>query len=79
MQQDRGVTGDPESLELQQSCFTGSWAGDVVRGGRHPTGQGLVLSAGDLDEAIQSFLIFRDTDEISAGTTSSRPEAVAGA
>ena len=28
----------------------------------------LTLSAGDLDEAIQSFLIFRDTDKISAGT-----------
>jgi predicted metalloprotease len=68
MQQDRGVTGDPKSLELQQSCFTGSWAGDVVRGGHDPTGQGLTLSAGDLDEAIQSFLIFRDRDEISAGT-----------
>ena len=68
MQQDQGVTGDPKRLELQQSCFTGSWAGDVVRGGHNPTGQGLTLSAGDLDEAIQSFLIFRDTDKISAGT-----------
>jgi predicted metalloprotease len=68
MQQDRDVTGDPKSLELQQSCFTGSWAGDVVRGGHDPSGRGLTLSAGDLDEAIQSFLIFRDTDKISAGT-----------
>jgi predicted metalloprotease len=68
MQQDQEVTGDPKSLELQQSCFTGSWAGDVVRGGHNPTGNGLSLSAGDLDEAIQSFLIFRDSDEISAGT-----------
>jgi predicted metalloprotease len=68
MQQDQQVTGDPKSLELQQSCFTGSWAGDVVRGGHDPNGDGLTLSAGDLDEAIQSFLIFRDTDKISAGT-----------
>jgi predicted metalloprotease len=68
MQQDEDVTGDPKALELQQSCFTGSWAGDVVRGGHDPTGQGLTLSAGDLDEAIQSFLIFRDTEKISAGT-----------
>ncbi|HEY3671829.1 MAG TPA: neutral zinc metallopeptidase [Acidimicrobiia bacterium] len=68
MQQDQAVTGEPRSLELQQSCFTGSWAGDVVRGGHNPDGQGLTLSAGDLDEAIQSFLIFRDTDKISAGT-----------
>jgi predicted metalloprotease len=68
MQQDEAVTGDAKSLELQQSCFTGSWAGDVVAGGHDPDGQGLTLSAGDLDEAIQSFLIFRDTDKISAGT-----------
>jgi predicted metalloprotease len=68
MQQDQDVTGDPKSLELQQSCFTGSWAGDVVRGGHDPTGEGLTLSAGDLDEAIQSFLIFRDSDKITAGT-----------
>jgi len=67
MQQDADVTGDPRRLELQQSCFTGSWAGDVVRGGHNPDGLGLTLSAGDLDEAIQSFLIFRDTDKISAG------------
>ena len=62
------VTGPPKDLELQQSCFTGSWAGDVVRGGHNPTGELLTLSAGDLDEAIQSFLIFRDIDKISAGT-----------
>ncbi len=68
MQQDQNVTGDPKGLELQQTCFTGSWAGDVVRGGHNPNGDGLTLSAGDLDEAIESFLIFRDTDKISAGT-----------
>jgi predicted metalloprotease len=68
MQQDQDVSGDPKSLELQQSCFTGSWAGDVVRGGHNPNGDGLTLSAGDLDEGIQSFLIFRDTDKITAGT-----------
>ena len=68
MQQLEEVTGLPKDLELQQSCFTGSWAGDVVRGGHNRTGELLTLSAGDLDEAIQSFLIFRDTDKISAGT-----------
>jgi predicted metalloprotease len=68
MQQDQDVTGEPKGLELQQSCFTGSWAGDVVRGGHNPNGDGLTLSAGDLDEAIQSFLIFRDAGKISAGT-----------
>jgi predicted metalloprotease len=68
MQQDQDVVGDPKALELQQSCFTGSWAGDIVRGGHNPNGDGLTLSPGDLDEAIQSFLIFRDTDKISAGS-----------
>lgn len=68
MQRLEGVSGDPKAMELQQSCFTGSWAGDVVRGGHDPDGTLLTLSAGDLDEAIQSFLIFRDTDKISSGT-----------
>jgi hypothetical protein len=68
MHQLEGVEGDPKAKELQQSCFTGSWAGDVVRGGHDPDGKPLTPSAGDLDEAIQSFLIFRDTDKISAGT-----------
>ena len=68
MQQLEKVTGDAKALELQQSCFTGSWAGDVVRGGHNPDGKLLTLSAGDLDEAIQSFLIFRDSAKISAGT-----------
>jgi predicted metalloprotease len=76
MQQDQAGLGDPKAIELQQSCFTGSWAGDVVRGGHNPAGDGLTLSAGDLDEAIQSFLIFRDTDEISAGTSASAFENV---
>jgi predicted metalloprotease len=76
MQQDRAVVGDPKDVELQQSCFTGSWAGDIVRGGHNPSGDGLTLSAGDLDEAIQSFLIFRDTDKISAGTGASAFENV---
>jgi predicted metalloprotease len=68
MQQLEHVSGAPKAMELQQSCFTGSWAGDVVRGGHDPDGTLLTLSAGDLDEAIQSFLIFRDTDKISSGT-----------
>jgi predicted metalloprotease len=68
MQDLEGVTGEPKARELQQSCFTGSWAGSVARGDHNPDGRGLTLSAGDLDEAIQSFLIFRDQGKISAGT-----------
>ena len=47
-----------------------------MRGGHDPDGQGLTLSAGDLDEAIESFLIFRDNDKISAGTGASAFENV---
>jgi predicted metalloprotease len=68
MQDLEGVTGDPKARELQQSCFTGSWAGSVARGEHDPDGTGLTLSAGDLDEAIQSFLIFRDDAKVKAGT-----------
>lgn len=68
MQQDQEVTGEPKALELQQGCFAGSWAASVVRGAHLRGAEGLTLSAGDLDEAIQSFLIFRDRDKISSGT-----------
>ena len=68
MQHLEGVTGDAKARELQQSCFTGSWAGSVARGDHDPDGTGLTLSAGDLDEAVESFLIFRDQTKISAGT-----------
>ncbi len=68
MQEDLGIAGDPKALALQQSCFTGSWAGDVLRGGHNPDGSGLTLSAGDLDQAIQAYLFFRDSRQIAAGT-----------
>ncbi len=48
--------GTEKALALERVCFTGSWAGSVVRGDHDPGG--LTLSSGDLDEAIQSFLIF---------------------
>ena len=48
--------GSEKALALERVCFTGSWAGSVVRGDHDPGG--LTLSSGDLDEAIQSFLIF---------------------
>ncbi len=48
--------GTEKALALERVCFTGSWAGSVARGDHNPAG--LTLSSGDLDEAIQSFLIF---------------------
>jgi predicted metalloprotease len=76
MQNHEGVTGDEKSLELQQSCFTGSWAGAVARGDHNPDGTGLVLSPGDLDEAIQSYLIFTNQGKVEAGTGASAFENV---
>jgi predicted metalloprotease len=51
-----GEQGTEKALALERVCFTGSWAGSVARGDHDPGG--LTLSSGDLDEAIQSFLIF---------------------
>jgi predicted metalloprotease len=48
--------GSEKALALERVCLTGSWAGSVARGDHDPGG--LTLSSGDLDEAIQSFLIF---------------------
>ena len=73
MQQHEGVTGDEKALELQQSCFTGSWAGSLANGGHGTT---LTLSPGDLDEVIQSYLIFTDQAKVDAGTGASAFENV---
>ena len=73
MKQHEGVAGDDKALELQQSCFTGSWAGSLANGG-HDTA--LTLSPGDLDEAIQSYLIFTDQSKVEQGTGASAFENV---
>ncbi|MEX2100149.1 MAG: hypothetical protein WEB19_01930 [Acidimicrobiia bacterium] len=48
--------GSEKALALERVCLAGSWAGSVVRGDHNPAG--LTLSSGDLDEAVQSYLIF---------------------
>ena len=73
MQQHEGVTGDEKALELQQSCFTGSWAGSLANGGHDTT---LTLSPGDLDEVIQSYLLFTDQGKVDRGTGASAFENV---
>jgi predicted metalloprotease len=65
MQHHEDVTGDDKALELQQSCFTGSWTGSIINQGHGTT---LVLSPGDLDEVIESYLIFTDQGKVEAGT-----------
>jgi hypothetical protein len=69
----RGVTGEDKALELQQSCFCRSWTGSIAAGGHDTT---LVLSPGDLDEVIQSYLIFTDEGKVAAGTGASAFENV---
>jgi len=51
---------------LQQSCFTGAWTRAVLDGDEHNLIGGepyLLLSPGDLDEAIKAFLAFSDTPD----------------
>jgi predicted metalloprotease len=73
MQNHEEVTGEQKALELQQSCFTGSWTGSIARGEHGTT---LALSPGDLDEVIQSYLIFVDEGKAAAGTGASAFENV---
>jgi predicted metalloprotease len=61
--------------ELQADCFTGAWAAALVPLD-NPTG--IVLSPGDLDEAISGFLLFGDdpvTGESFGGTAFERFDA----
>jgi predicted metalloprotease len=58
---------------LQQSCFTGAWTRAVLDGDEHNlTTDGkpfLLLSPGDLDEAIKAFLAFSDTPDTKGETS----------
>jgi len=54
---------------LQQACFTGAWAGGSVTS---DVEEKLLLSPGDLDEAVQAFLSFSQTpDELGRTSTGS--------
>jgi len=73
-QQIIGDLADSKDSFLQADCFSGAWAGAVTIDTLNGTGQALLspdfddangpqsvlLSAGDLDEAIQSFLLVGD-------------------
>jgi len=62
---DEAFIGSREGI-LQQACFTGAWAGDSMGSDLEDD---LVLSPGDLDEAVQAFLSFSQTPD-DLGTTS---------
>jgi predicted metalloprotease len=66
IQQRAGISGATIDEEMQADCFAGAWANSILNGDSD-----LVLSAGDLDEAIAGFLVFRDAP----GTPQSDPGA----
>jgi predicted metalloprotease len=62
MQVELGIKGNDQALRLQRDCFSGSWAGSIPPIGNRNAA--IQLSAGDLDEVVQSFLAFdRATDQ----------------
>ncbi len=63
------LSNDVES-NLQADCFTGTWAASMVPGFRSGLGlpEDLVISPGDLDEAVTAFLAFGDSaEDVDAG------------
>ena len=88
MQSRLGVTSDDaKALGLQADCFTGAWVGSVpvdqegtvqARGLPQTRDASFALSPGDLDEVVQSFLVFGDpvgSKEAVRGTSFERMEA----
>jgi predicted metalloprotease len=81
-----GVEGDDQETSLQADCLTGMWAadnfpdenGDSPLSQRVPEGEdaGIVLSPGDLDEAIIGFLAYGETLPEDTGTAFERARAL---
>jgi hypothetical protein len=87
MQSRLAITGESKDIGLQADCFTGAWVGSVpvdqegtVAARNLPATReaAFALSPGDLDEVVQSLLLFADpveTTEASRGTAFERAEA----
>jgi predicted metalloprotease len=87
MQSRLGITGESKEVGLQADCFTGAWVGSVpvdqqgtvqARGQTGSREAAFALSPGDLDEVVQSFLVFGDPAEAKEavrGTSFERMEA----
>lgn len=56
---------------LQQACFTGSWAASLANGQAT-----LTLSPGDLDEAVQAFLVYNDAEADELGSAFEKIQAL---
>jgi predicted metalloprotease len=72
-----GVFGNDVESSLQADCLTGVWASTMFpdEQGRAPLGD-VVLSPGDLDEAIMGFLTYGDTLSDQLGTAFDRTSAL---
>lgn len=87
MQSRLGITGDTKEVGLQADCFSGAWVGSVpvdqqgtvqARGQAESREAAFSLSPGDLDEVVQSFLVFGDpvgAKKAVRGTSFERMEA----
>ncbi len=87
MQARLDIAGDNKTIGLQADCLTGAWVGSVpvdqegtvqARGQLETREASFSLSPGDLDEVVQSFLVFADPVEAkkaSRGTAFERMEA----
>jgi predicted metalloprotease len=85
MQNRLGITGDSKAVGLQADCFTGAWVGSVpvdqqgtvqARGAPESRQSAFALSPGDLDEVVQSFLVFADPAGAKQGTRGTAFERV---
>jgi predicted metalloprotease len=79
-QQQMGVEGDEVALDLHADCLTGLWSSTTFPGNATRPSRELVLSPGDLDEAVIAFLAFGDAprtgSEPQAGTAFERMDAL---
>lgn len=87
MQSRLGITGESKDVGLQADCFTGAWVGSVPVDQEGTTAARnapvtreftFALSPGDLDEVVQSLLLFADpveAKEAVRGTAFERMEA----
>ena len=64
LQHHSGVATTGERAELQRDCLTGAWVADLVP--RRTGSQAFVISPGDLDEAVRTYLTLTDSGSDSA-------------
>ncbi|MCU1357429.1 MAG: peptidase [Acidimicrobiales bacterium] len=57
------VPSSEVTATLIGDCYAGSWAASILPGVQQPTEDGIVLSPGDLDEAVGVLLQFRSDDD----------------